>query len=138
MDIWWWRRRPRACDRPQLKESPDAEAVLRPRQRRISCDAVCCDVAATDIPGMVALKDKLGGFGFVAPDDPLVAGMVDAMEEAGIAAFGPNAAAAVLEGSKVFSKRADEKIWHPHGGICRFRSAGGGAGLYRAATAIRR
>ena len=71
----------------------------------ISRDAACFDVAPTDVDGVVALARECGAdLVLVAPDDPLVAGMVDALEEAGIPAFGPRANAAILEGSKVFSK----------------------------------
>ena len=99
----------------KLKESPRCgKLYCAPGNGGISRDAVCCEVAATDIPGMVALaKEKRVDLVFVAPDDPLVAGMVDAMEEAGIAAFGPNAAAAILEGSKVFSKELMKKYGIP-------------------------
>ena len=54
------------------------------------------------------------GFVIVAPDDPLVLGMVDALEAAGIPAFGPRKNAAILEGSKAFAKDPDEEIRHPH------------------------
>ena len=50
----------------------------------------------------------------VAPDDPLALGMVDALAEAGIPAFGPDKAAARIEASKVFCQKPDEKIRHPH------------------------
>ena len=65
----------------------------------------CKPVDVMDIPGMVALaREMAADLVVVAPDDPLAAGMVDAMEAAGIRAFGPNRAAAVLEASKSFSK----------------------------------
>lgn len=71
----------------------------------ISYDAQCFPVSATDIPGVVELAKKLAAdLVVVAPDDPLVAGMVDALNAEGFATFGPNAAAAIIEGSKVFSK----------------------------------
>ncbi|MCI8553476.1 MAG: phosphoribosylamine--glycine ligase [Clostridiales bacterium] len=90
----------------KLKESPRCGALhCAPGNGGIACDAQCHDVAATDIEGMVALARQLRvGLVFVAPDDPLVAGMVDALEAAGIPAFGPRKNAAILEGSKVFSK----------------------------------
>ena len=70
-----------------------------------SYDAQCFPVSATDIPGVVELAKKLAAdLVVVAPDDPLVAGMVDALNAEGFATFGPNAAAAIIEGSKVFSK----------------------------------
>ena len=90
----------------KLKESPRVDAILcAPGNGGIACDAQCFDVAACDIDGMVTLaKEQQCDLVFVAPDDPLAAGMVDAMEAAGIRAFGPNQAAAVIEASKVFSK----------------------------------
>ncbi len=67
--------------------------------------AKCFNVKATDINLMVALaKNEAVDMVFVAPDDPLALGMVDAMEKEGIRAFGPNKAAAQIEASKVFSK----------------------------------
>ena len=76
----------------------------------ISAEAECVDISATDIEKMVEFaKDKSIDLCVVTPDDPLVAGMVDAMQEAGIRAFGPNQKAAALEGSKVFSKELMKK-----------------------------
>ena len=71
----------------------------------ISYDAECFNVGATDINGVVKLaKDIAADFVVVAPDDPLVDGMVDALNAEGFKTFGPNKAAAIIEGSKVFSK----------------------------------
>ena len=76
----------------------------------ISKYAECFPVKATDIDGMLALAKKLEvDLVFVAPDDPLVAGMVDVMQNAGFRTFGPNKAAAIIEGSKVFSKNLMQK-----------------------------
>jgi phosphoribosylamine---glycine ligase len=67
--------------------------------------AECVDVGAEDIPGQVALAQRLKiDFVVIAPDAPLVAGMADAFAEAGIRAWGPTKAAARLEGSKSFTK----------------------------------
>lgn len=72
----------------------------------ISKQATCVPLNATDIDGIVAFcKTNAIDLCVVAPDDPLVLGMVDALTAAGIKAFGPNKAAAILEGSKVFSKK---------------------------------
>ena len=80
----------------------------------IARDAQCFETPATDIPGVVALARRLQvDMVFVAPDDPLVAGMVDALEAEGIAAFGPRKNAAILEGSKVFSKHLMKKYGIP-------------------------
>ena len=80
----------------------------------IAADAVCVDVAATDIEGAVrfATEQKID-FAVVTPDDPLVLGMVDALEAAGIPCFGPEKKAAIIEGSKVFSKNLMKKYGIP-------------------------
>lgn len=71
----------------------------------ISKDAECVNISVMDIPVMVEFaKANSVDLVVVAPDDPLAAGMVDAMEKAGVRAFGPTAAAAEIEASKVFSK----------------------------------
>ncbi len=80
----------------------------------ISKLAECFPVKATDIDGMVALAEKLRpDFVFVTPDDPLVMGMVDKLNEKGFRTFGPRADAAILEGSKVFSKALMKKYGIP-------------------------
>ncbi|MBI3197220.1 MAG: phosphoribosylamine--glycine ligase, partial [Rhodospirillales bacterium] len=67
--------------------------------------AECMDVGAEDIPGQVALAQRLKiDFAVIAPDAPLVAGMADAFAAAGIKHFGPSKSAARLEGSKGFTK----------------------------------
>ncbi len=90
----------------KLKESPKCEKIYAaPGNGGISYDAECVAIGAMDIEGMVAFaKEKEINLVFVAPDDPLAAGMVDAFEKEGIMAFGPRANAAVIEASKVFSK----------------------------------
>lgn len=90
----------------KIKESPRVtEIACCPGNGGISYDAQCYPVAATDIDGVVALaKEIKADFVVVAPDDPLVEGMVDALNDAGFATFGPKANAAIIEGSKVFSK----------------------------------
>ncbi|MBO5218505.1 MAG: phosphoribosylamine--glycine ligase [Clostridia bacterium] len=71
-------------------------------------------IKATDIDGVIAAaKEKAVDLVFVAPDDPLYMGMVDALEAAGIRAFGPRANAAIIEGSKVFSKHLMKKYGIP-------------------------
>lgn len=90
----------------KLKESPRVSALYcAPGNGGISADAACVPLKANDLKGIVdfAVQQKLD-LVFVAPDDPLVAGLVDKLEAKGIRAFGPRANAAVLEGSKVFSK----------------------------------
>lgn len=91
----------------KIKESPRVtEIACCPGNGGISYDAECYpEVSATDIDGVVALAKKIqADFVVVAPDDPLVMGMVDALNKEGFRTFGPNAAAALIEGSKVFSK----------------------------------
>lgn len=90
----------------KLSESPKVDKIYcAPGNGGISKFAECFDVKATDIEGMVELAKKLQpDMVVVAPDDPLVLGMADAMTKAGFRAFGPKANAAIIEGSKVFSK----------------------------------
>lgn len=77
-------------------------------------EAECVDIGAKDIPAIVEFaKTHDIGFAVVAPDDPLVLGCVDALEELGIPCFGPCAAAAQIEGSKVFSKDLMKKYGIP-------------------------
>ncbi len=77
-------------------------------------EAECVDVGAKDIPAIVEFaKTHDIGFAVVAPDDPLVLGCVDALEKIGIPCFGPSAAAAQIEGSKVFSKNLMKKYGIP-------------------------
>ena len=80
----------------------------------IAKDALCVNIAATDIEQAVRFAQSAGiTYAIVAPDDPLVAGMVDALEKEGIECFGPNKAAAIIEGSKVFSKNLMKKYGIP-------------------------
>lgn len=99
----------------KLKESPRVEKLYcAPGNGGISMDAECCPVGAMDKEGILALaKEKQIDFVFVAPDDPLAAGMVDHLEAAGIPCFGPNAVAAQIEASKVFSKGLMKKYGIP-------------------------
>ncbi len=89
-----------------LRRSPrTTEIFALPGNGGIAQQAVCVPIRATDIPEIVRFaKEKAIELAVVAPDDPLVLGAVDALEEAGIPCFGPNKRAAILEGSKVFSK----------------------------------
>lgn len=95
----------------KIKESPRVNSIhCCPGNGGISYDAICHDVGAMDIDGVVHLaKEIQADFVVVAPDDPLVAGMVDALNAAGFATFGPRANAAIIEGSKVFSKDLMQK-----------------------------
>ena len=95
----------------KIKESKKVDEIFcTPGNGGISYDAMCIAVAATDIDGVVNLaKEIKADLVVVAPDDPLVAGMVDALNEAGFKTFGPRANAAIIEGSKVFSKELMQK-----------------------------
>ena len=99
----------------KLKENPTVTEIhALPGNGGIAQDAVCAPVAATDIPGVVAYaKEHAIDFVVVAPDDPLCLGMVDALAQAGIPAFGPDKKAAVIEGSKVFAKDMMKKYGIP-------------------------
>lgn len=99
----------------KLKENQTISHIYcAPGNGGISKDAECVDIKAMDIQGMVSFAKQNGvEFAVVAPDDPLVAGMVDAFEAEGIRTFGPNKAAAILEGSKVFSKDLMKKYHIP-------------------------
>ena len=98
-----------------LKKSPRvAEIHVLPGNGGISEDAICADIAATDIDGAVAYaKDHGIDYAVVTPDDPLCLGMVDAMEAEGIPCFGPEKRAAMIEGSKVFAKGLMKKYGIP-------------------------
>ncbi len=89
-----------------LKKNPAAEKIYAlPGNGGIARDAECVPIGAMEIDRIVAFaKEKEIDYAVVAPDDPLVAGCVDALEAAGIPCFGPRANAAILEGSKVFAK----------------------------------
>jgi len=106
----------------KLKESPQVEQIYcAPGNGGIACDAQCVHISATDIDGVVKFaKENPVDLVFVAPDDPLAAGMVDALQAAGIAAFGPSKAAAQIEGSKVFSKNLMKKYNIPTAGYAVF------------------
>ncbi len=99
----------------KLAESKRAPKLYcTPGNGGISRYAECFDVSATDIDGVVQLAKKLTvDMVVVAPDDPLVLGMVDALNAEDIMTFGPNKAAAIIEGSKVFSKDLMKKYGIP-------------------------
>ncbi len=98
-----------------LKKSAGVDIIYcLPGNGGIAADAVCVDIGAKDIDGMVKFAvEKKVGLAVVAPDDPLVLGAVDALEAAGIPCFGPEKKAAIIEGSKVFSKDLMKKYGIP-------------------------
>ncbi len=99
----------------KIKLNGDVEKIYAlPGNGGIAKDAVCVNVSATDIKGITAFAtENRIDYVIVAPDDPLVLGLVDALEEKGIPCFGPNKAAAIIEGSKVFSKNLMKKYGIP-------------------------
>ena len=99
----------------KLKENPEVTEIFAlPGNGGISADATCVNIAASDIAGIRAFAVGNGiDYAVVAPDDPLVLGCVDALEDAGIPCFGPRANAAIIEGSKVFSKDLMKKYGIP-------------------------
>ncbi len=99
----------------KLKENKDIEKIYAlPGNGGMKDDAECVAIGAKDIPAIVEFaKNNAIDFAVVAPDDPLVLGCVDALEEIGIPCFGPRANAAIIEGSKVFSKNLMKKYGIP-------------------------
>ena len=98
-----------------LKKNKEITSLFAiPGNGGIAADATCIRLAATDIPAIVdfAASNDID-FAVVAPDDPLVLGCVDALEKIGIPCFGPNKDAAIIEGSKVFSKNLMKKYGIP-------------------------
>lgn len=98
-----------------LKKSPEINKIYAlPGNAGMSGDAECVNISATDIKGVVefAMANNIS-FAVVSPDDPLVLGMVDELESAGIPAFGPSKTAAQIEGSKVFAKNLMKKYRIP-------------------------
>ena len=90
----------------KIKENPTVEKIYAlPGNGGIAKDAECVNIGAKDLDKIVAFATENAiDFAVVAPDDPLVLGLVDLLEEKGIPCFGPRANAAIIEGSKVFSK----------------------------------
>ncbi|MEY2885062.1 MAG: phosphoribosylamine--glycine ligase [Pseudomonadota bacterium] len=109
----------------KLRQSPLTGRLLcAPGNAGIAAVADCVDLAITD-PAAVTEYAGANGIGLVVvgPEDPLVAGVVDALRAAGIPAFGPTAAAAQLEGSKGFTKDLCRAAGIPTAGYRRFASA---------------
>ena len=99
----------------KIKENPSVEKIYAlPGNGGIAEDAECVAIGAKDIDKIVefAVENKID-YAIVAPDDPLVLGAVDKLNEAGIACFGPKANAAIIEGSKIFSKNLMKKYGIP-------------------------
>ncbi len=99
----------------KLKESPKVDKIYAaPGNGGIAKDAECVDIGVMDKAAVIEFaKENVVDLVFVAPDDPLAAGMVDALNANGIRAFGPRAEAAIIESSKVFSKNLMKKYHIP-------------------------
>lgn len=95
----------------KIKENKKVSEIFAlPGNGGIAADANCVEIGATDIDKIVSFAvDNKIDYAVVAPDDPLVLGCVDALSEKGIPCFGPRANAAIIEGSKVFSKNLMKK-----------------------------
>ena len=99
----------------KIKENPNVEKIYAlPGNGGMESDAECVNIPATDIEAITdfAVKNSVD-YAIVTPDDPLVLGCVDALEEKGIPCFGPRKNAAIIEGSKVFSKELMKKYGIP-------------------------
>lgn len=99
----------------KLKKSEKVTEIFAlPGNGGIAADATCVNIGAKDIDGIVNFaKENKIDYAVVAPDDPLVLGCVDALNKIGVPCFGPNADAAIIEGSKVFSKNLMKKYGIP-------------------------
>lgn len=109
----------------KLRENPEARDIFAlPGNGGIALEATCVPIGATEIEKIrdFAVENSVD-FAVVAPDDPLVLGGVDLLEASGIPCFGPNKAAAIIEGSKVFSKDLMKKYGIPTAGYEVFESA---------------
>ena len=99
----------------KIKQSPLTDKIyVLPGNAGMNGDAECVNIGAKDLDGIVkfALENKID-YAIVAPDDPLVLGAVDRLNEIGIPCFGPRANAAIIEGSKIFSKNLMKKYGIP-------------------------
>lgn len=99
----------------KIKENRSVSVIFAlPGNGGIAADATCVDIPATDIDAIVAFaKGNCIDYAIVAPDDPLVLGCVDRLNEIGVPCFGPDAKAAIIEGSKAFSKDLMKKYGIP-------------------------
>ena len=99
----------------KIKENKSVEQIYAlPGNGGIAADAICVNIVATDIEKIVDFAVEMQiDYAVVAPDDPLVLGCVDALNAKSIPCFGPNKAAAIIEGSKVFSKNLMKKYGIP-------------------------
>ena len=98
-----------------IKKNPAVETIYcLPGNGGIAADATCVNIGAKDIDGIVKFASENAiDYAVVTPDDPLVLGCVDALTEIGIPCFGPDKKAAIIEGSKAFSKDLMKKYGIP-------------------------
>ena len=98
-----------------LKKNPQVETIYAlPGNGGIAADATCVPIGATDLEGIAKFASENAiDYAVVAPDDPLVLGCVDKLNAAGVPCFGPDAKAAIIEGSKAFSKNLMKKYGIP-------------------------
>ncbi|MBR3965377.1 MAG: phosphoribosylamine--glycine ligase [Clostridia bacterium] len=98
-----------------IKKNPDVECIYAlPGNGGIAADAICVNIGAKDIDAIVDFAvEKAIDYAIVTPDDPLVLGAVDALNAKGIPCFGPDKKAAIIEGSKAFSKNLMKKYSIP-------------------------
>ncbi len=110
----------------KLSQSAKVDKIYcAPGNGGISALAECVPISVMDFDALVAFaKEKTIDLTVVAPDDPLAAGAVDAFESAGLRAFGPNKAAAIIEGSKAFSKDLMKKYGIPTAAYETFSNSG--------------
>ena len=106
----------------KLKENKSiTEIYALPGNGGIAADATCVAIGAKDIEKITEFaRENAVDYAVVAPDDPLVLGAVDALNAVGIPCFGPNKAAAIIEGSKVFSKNLMKKYGIPTAAYASF------------------
>ncbi len=99
----------------KLKENPEVTEIFAyPGNGGIAADAVCVGASATDVDGIVEFaKNEKIDYAVVTPDDPLILGAVDALNGIGVPCFGPEKKAAIIEGSKIFSKNLMKKYGIP-------------------------
>lgn len=99
----------------KIKKSPKVTEIFAlPGNGGIAADATCVDIGAKDLENIVKFAKENGiEFAIVAPDDPLVLGLVDLLKAEGIPCFGPEKKAAIIEGSKAFSKDLMKKYRIP-------------------------
>ena len=109
----------------KLNENPEVDVIYAvPGNAGMAEDAECVKISVSDLDAIVDFaKSHFVDYAVVAPDNPLVDGCVDRLEEAGIPSFGPRANAAIIEGSKVFSKNLMKKYGIPTAAYEVFTSA---------------